>query len=194
LPKGVYVRTEEHKAITRDAMLKFHAENPDFGSMLRGKQSRKRWTNLEEHKRASDRMKKRWVDDDGSLIESLKVAQKLANEVTRENVKNPEYLRKLFYRRPMSKPEMDFQRIVDENDLPYEFVGNVENKSLVIGGKVPDFAHKSEKKLVEIYGEFYHKGQNPQDRIDFFKQHGYDCVVFWASELKDSNKILEVLS
>ena len=37
------------------------------------------------------------------------------------------------------------------------------------------------------------KGKRSLNRIDLFKQHGYDCLVFWASELKDKDKILHVV-
>lgn len=112
-----------------------------------------------------------------------------------KNWQNPEYAKKVMRRRDMSGPEKTFlEQYIVANDLPYDFTGNVENKSIIIGGKVPDFTHRTEPKVIEIYGDFFHKGQNPQDRIDYLKQYGYDCLVIWASELKDTEKILEKIN
>ena len=40
------------------------------------------------------------------------------------------------------------------------------------------------KKLVELFGDYYHKGENPHDKIDYYKNIGYDCIVVWASEIE----------
>lgn len=51
----------------------------------------------------------------------------------------------------------------------FTFVGDGK---VIIGGKNPDFINEKNKKLIEVYGDYWHKGQNPQDRIDYF-------VKFW---------------
>lgn len=45
------------------------------------------------------------------------------------------------------------------------------------------------KKLIELFGDYWHKGEDPQDRINIFKKFGYDTLVIWESELKDINKV-----
>ena len=39
--------------------------------------------------------------------------------------------------------------------------------------------------LVELFGRHWHEGEDPQDRIDFFKSYGYNCQVVWDDELKE---------
>ena len=98
--------------------------------------------------------------------------------------KDPEHVRKVMHRRILSGPEQIFINLCKE----FRFVGNGE---LVIGGKNPDFVCiNDDHKLVEIWGDFFHKGQNPQDRIDFFADRGYDCLVIWEHELKYLNKVV----
>lgn len=99
-----------------------------------------------------------------------------------------EYAQKVFGRREKSAPEIIFEALLLEHDFPYYFVGNGQFQ---IGRKNPDFLHKQRRKIIEIYGDFFHKGQDPQDRINYFKQYGYDCLVFWASELKDSTNVIK---
>jgi G:T-mismatch repair DNA endonuclease (very short patch repair protein) len=43
----------------------------------------------------------------------------------------------------------------------------------------------------ELYGDYWHKGQNPQDRIDMFKPFGFDTLVIWEKELKDMGAVTE---
>jgi hypothetical protein len=107
---------------------------------------------------------------------------KLAN--TKKNQwKDIEFAKMMLHRRTPSGPEQSFIKLCKE----FKYVGN---GTLVIDGKNPDFVDSTGKKLVEIWGDYFHKGQNPQDRIDFFKTCGYDCIVIWASELKHPEQVV----
>ena len=105
---------------------------------------------------------------------------------------NPEYAKKVLCVDSPNKEEKRLMVILNDI-LPntYTFVGNGKLK---VGSKYPDFVDSSNVRLIELYGDYYHKGQNPQDRIDYFEQFGYNTLVIWASELKDTttlkNKIM----
>jgi len=65
----------------------------------------------------------------------------------------------------------------------YRYVGD---GSLIIGGKCPDFANcNGERKIIEMFGDYWHRGEIPQDRIDTFKPFGFDTLIVWEHELKD---------
>ncbi len=73
----------------------------------------------------------------------------------------------------------------------YKFVGNGD---FIIGGKNPDFINiNGEKKIIEMFGDFWHKGENPQDRIDLFAEYGFGCLVIWESELKNKELVISKL-
>jgi hypothetical protein len=56
----------------------------------------------------------------------------------------------------------------------------------VVAGKCPDFVNvNGQKKIIELFGDYWHRGQNPQDRIDVFKPFGYETLVIWQRELED---------
>jgi len=56
-----------------------------------------------------------------------------------------------------------------------------------IAGKNPDFCRKGHsKKCVEMFGDYWHKGEDPKHRIAHFKDHGWKCLVLWEHELYDS--------
>jgi len=73
-----------------------------------------------------------------------------------------------------------------------EYALNVDGSLIILGGKIPDFVNiNGAKKLIELYGDYFHRGQNPQDRIDYFAQYGFSTLVIWESELDDQEKLLK---
>lgn len=63
--------------------------------------------------------------------------------------------------------------------------------SFIINGKSPDFTNvNGQKKLIELFGDYWHAGENPQDRKDIFKPFGYETLILWESELKDMDFVL----
>lgn len=66
----------------------------------------------------------------------------------------------------------------------YKYTGDF---SFMINGKNPDFVNiNGQKKIIELFGDYWHKGQDPQDRIDIFTPFGYKTLVIWENELKKS--------
>ncbi len=112
-------------------------------------------------------------------------------EIGCRNWENPEYRKRVCKRRAMSTPEIRFASLVQEHNLPYRFVGNGD---LWLGRRNPDFVHLSEPRLIEIWGDYYHKGQNPEDRVAYFEKYGYSTLVIWASELCKPDTLEKVLT
>ena len=78
-----------------------------------------------------------------------------------------------------------------EQDYPNEWA-YVGNGSLIIGNWNPDFANvNGHKELIEVFGDHWHRGQNPQDRIDLFKRFGFRTLVIWECELKQLDGVRE---
>lgn len=112
------------------------------------------------------------------------VYAKRISDTAKKLWQDPEHAKKCLHRRIPSYPEQIFIDLCKE----FRYVGN---GTLIIGGKNPDFVCVTdEHKLIEIWGDYFHKGQNPQDRIDFFKSRGYDCIIIWASELKHLDSVM----
>ena len=69
----------------------------------------------------------------------------------------------------------------------YRFVGDGE---FILGGKCPDFLNiDGKKKLIELFGNYWHKGEDPQNRINYFKKLGFDTLVIWEKELLNLTKL-----
>ena len=78
------------------------------------------------------------------------------------------------------------------NNLPYRYVGNGE---VIIGRKNPDFINNEQNKIIELFGKHWHSKefnkQTPNERINFFKNYGYDTLIIQEQELNDLNIVLE---
>ncbi len=69
----------------------------------------------------------------------------------------------------------------------YRYAGD---GSFILGGKCPDFVDKQgKKKLIELYGSHWHQDDDPQNRIAFFKQFGFDTLVIWEHELRNEDSL-----
>ena len=89
-----------------------------------------------------------------------------------------------------NKAESTLLGLID-TDYPNEWA-YVGDGSFVIGGYVPDFANINGKKLlIELFGDHWHKGQNPQDRINLFKRFGFRTLVVWEHELRQLDNVRE---
>lgn len=124
-----------------------------------------RFSNEEERKEQSERIKKLWS--------------------------NPDYARKQLSRQGVhpNKKEILLYRFLQQN-WPNKFALNVLGDKLVLGGKIPDFVSiDGTKKLIELFGNYWHDKIEEEERIEFFRAFGYDTLVIWEEELKDLNKL-----
>ena len=63
----------------------------------------------------------------------------------------------------------------------YAYTGN---GSILVCGYAPDFSNvNGQKKVIEMFGDYWHKPNSDSSRIEMFKSFGYDCLVIWESEM-----------
>jgi len=96
--------------------------------------------------------------------------------------------------------------IMKKNNFPFSFVGN--GNFWINGGGTsynPDFIHndKTQKKLIEIFGDFWHNKEDHKkrdvERIKTYKEKGFGVLVIWENQIKTAaeevitkiNKFLE---
>lgn len=73
----------------------------------------------------------------------------------------------------------------------YEFTGDFK---FWLDGRNPDFMNvNGKKKLIELFGDYWHKDDDPKDRIDHYKRFGFDTLVIWEHELENKNKLVNKL-
>lgn len=108
-----------------------------------------------------------------------------------------EQIRKILHRRPKSSLEIKFENIINDNELPYKFVGNGE---FIIERKNPDFINTNGKKIaIEVY---YRKHKNmfrngledwKDNRKQVFSKYGWELLFFDETEVNEDN-VRRVLS
>lgn len=104
----------------------------------------------------------------------------------RARMNNPEYVSRLHskMRTQQTKPEKIMQSLLDSL-FPGQWLFTGDGK-IVIDGLVPDFMNiNGRKQLIEVFGDYWHRNENPEKRIDHFRGFGYSAIVFWEKELKD---------
>ena len=118
--------------------------------------------------------------------------KQILSENSFKNWENPLYIEK--YRNGLNlkpnKPETFLLNLL--NDLypnEWKYTGDF---SFTINGKCPDFTNvNGQKQLIELFGDYWHKDDNPQDRVGIFKEFGWNTLVIWEKELKDIGKVIE---
>jgi len=71
----------------------------------------------------------------------------------------------------------------------WKYVGNAQ---LFLGGCCPDFINiNGQKQIIELFGNYWHRGDNGQKKIKHYAKFGFDCLIIWESELHELNKVQE---
>lgn len=199
--QGCYVRSEKQKEVSTATLTKYvnypghvpwnkgltKADHP--GIAIAAEKARQ--YNLGRHHSAETREKMRGKR--GKYCESGR--RKEVQDRYWASI-SPE-LKSEFIRRSRAKtskkktnPEAILESMLDSNfPNEWKYVGDGK---LIINGLIPDFANVNGKKqLIEVFGDYWHRDENPQSKIDEYSRFGYDCIVVWERELKDN--LTEVL-
>ncbi|GAI94480.1 unnamed protein product, partial [marine sediment metagenome] len=104
--------------------------------------------------------------------------------------RDPEFAKKRFagcHMQP-NKAEKQLSELLAANSLPYRYVGNGE---VVFGGKNPDFINvDGQKKLIEVFGVYWHDPFDVARRTEHFRQYGFSTLCIWEDELKEPEKVV----
>jgi very-short-patch-repair endonuclease len=112
--------------------------------------------------------------------------------IRKELWRDQEYIRKTRPGNKKTKPEKMYEALLSKH-FPGQWIytGSGEN-SISIGGKVPDFTHRDQKLLLELFGTYWHTADEVDSRIRHFSQFGYKTLVFWDNE--DPDEVLDRIS
>ena len=86
-----------------------------------------------------------------------------------------------------NKPEKFLNSIISK--YGFEYCGD---GTFLVGLKNPDFVNKKTKKVIEMFGDYWHKENEVEPRKKYFKEYGYETLIIWEHELKEpelKNKI-----
>lgn len=97
------------------------------------------------------------------------------------------------WKKAYTKPEQKLAEIIkDYNE--WEFVGNgkfyLQTKKKC---RVPDFINRDKMRIIEVYGDYWHRGENAKDKISEYKEIGWDCIVLWESEIMNDDFSIDII-
>jgi len=79
-----------------------------------------------------------------------------------------------------TKPEQKIVDLLKSMSLKdWKFTGD-GTKS--VEGKFPDFSN-GDHKIIEVFGDYWHTKEEEIERIKYFNDKGYDCLVLWESQI-----------
>jgi len=71
----------------------------------------------------------------------------------------------------------------------WKFVGDGK---VIIAGKCPDFVNiNGQKKIIELFGDYWHQGEDTKVREDLFTPFGFQTLVIWERELKHADSLAD---
>ena len=96
-------------------------------------------------------------------------------------------------------PETKLIKIIEKNEFFFQYVGNGE---VIIDGKNPDFIHIKEKKVIELFGVYWHSPMYGRVRPNstynavksHYMEHGYQCLIIWDTELINESQVTQKIS
>jgi G:T-mismatch repair DNA endonuclease (very short patch repair protein) len=94
-----------------------------------------------------------------------------------------------------TKPELKIMKLIQEFDLPYEFVGD---GGLLIGSKTPDFVNiVGERRLIEVYSDYWHDPkickywhQTEEGALSYYSEYGYKTLILWESDINENLELI----
>jgi very-short-patch-repair endonuclease len=86
-----------------------------------------------------------------------------------------------------NKSEKRLRNLLFERAFPFQYTGN---GSFVIGGLCPDFVNLQDKRVIELFGDYWHKPEEEEGRKKAFAEFGYETLIIWEHELQDENAVL----
>lgn len=180
--KGLRIHSEKTKKIL--SLQKQGKKNPNYGKtpskestkkMIETKRRRGTLYHSEETKRKMSRIRK----------------EKGLSKGRKNPMKNPKNVRKWIKSNNIkpNKKEIELFEILT-TFLPNEYGINVKGNILILDGKIPDFVHiNGKKKIIEHFGDYWHRNDDPNLRKNLFKSYGYETLIIWESELKNKTKL-----
>lgn len=93
-----------------------------------------------------------------------------------------------------NKKEIKLFEMIREIKTGYQI--NTHGEIVIIGNKIPDIVNLDDRKIIEMYGDFWHKDETieqQQERINAFKQEDFDTLIIWERELKNETELINKL-
>ncbi len=92
-----------------------------------------------------------------------------------------------------NKQELKLEKIINRVFPNGEFGYNGDFRlGIMLDRLIPDFVNvNGKKKVIELFGSYWHKKGEEADRMERYKKCGFECLVIWENELKNQQLVEE---
>lgn len=137
------------------------------------------WNSIEYREKVEKAIRQSCQKDSCRNIHSRK-AKKLWQDVNYKNKVIKAMLRGI--KAKPNKAEKMLNNILN-NIIPREFK-YVGDGQIIIDGKYPDFINcNGKKQIIELFGDYWHRGESGSKKIKHYKKYGYSTLIVWEHEL-----------
>lgn len=121
------------------------------------------------------------------------VSSKVSNKV-KQRWQDPEYRARVLEARKTSPNLLERAASLELESLGFKFVGDgsfwIHSKN---ESHNPDFRKPGSKLLIEIWGDYWHAGEDPDSLVKWYAERGWSCLIVWEHELKTAS-IVQIVS
>ncbi|MDD5649167.1 MAG: NUMOD3 domain-containing DNA-binding protein [Candidatus Nanoarchaeia archaeon] len=156
------------------------------------------------YKKCSEKTRKIFKDFRNKVINDPKLKEEIYKKVSKTRIErklsvgknnpmsNPDTIKKWIKSNNLkpNKSELKLFEILQKFNI--EFLLNTRAEYLIIEGKIPDFINLKKKRIIELYGDYWHRNDTKEKiekRVNLFKKSGYNTLIVWENELKNINEL-----
>lgn len=142
----------------------------------------------EEHKRkVSEGLKGLIRSEETRKKMSESTKKQFASMTKEQREKRIKNIIKASFKRP-TNPEKIMNKLLNKfYPGEWKYVGD---GSFIIAGKNPDFINvNGAKKIIEVFGNHWHKIEDEEKRKEIFKIYGYETLVIWENEINNPEEL-----
>lgn len=167
-------KDKKGKSINAPMYNKHHTE--ETKEMIRQKHKGKHFSPKTEFKKGYNKGKK-----------LSKKAKEKVSKAQKKLWKNEEYAKKAFKKFAIkpNKPEKQMIELLKKN-FPNQF-RYIGDGKFWIEGFCPDFICNPSKKIIEVFGDYWHDGEDvkkrDEKRLQAYSKYGFSTLVIWEHEL-----------
>jgi very-short-patch-repair endonuclease len=140
-----------------------------------GDASKQRWQDDEYRRRVKRAQLDSWDDRDDRREGARQTLSRLKRD--------PAFNEARFKSLRLSPNNLEKSLWARIGEFGYLYTG--DGKLITKSGLCPDFEHRGKPKVVEVFGDYWHAGQDPLDRIQRLKGDGFDSIIVWEREVNE---------
>lgn len=187
------IMKEKIRVASRRSPTKFKPGHPCYTTSpkARAKISRGRKKYFREHPESIEDIRNRMLTNNPFKGKThSQETKQIIGKKSKENWKDPEFIDKVirgWHLKP-NKYEMFLDNLIQDACYGFKYNGDYR-EGIHIDRLVPDWINVETKKIIELFGDYWHNENEIPIRRKRLEKKGYKLLVIWSRELSDVDQI-----